>query len=410
VADGPIELSAARAAVLAEVEPLGAVQVALAEALDRVLAEDLRAGEPVPAFDNSAMDGYALRAADTAGAGGDRPVALRLVDESRAGAPATARLAVGEVARVSTGAVLPPGADAVLRQEEARVEGDRIEARAPLAPGHDVRRAGEDIAPGARVLARGARLGPTELGVAASLGLAQVACARRPLVQLVTTGDELALPGEERGPGGVWNSNAYSVPAQAARAGADVRVGRPVPDDAAATRAALGEGLDGADVLVVCGGVSVGPHDHVKDALAARGVEQRFWRAALRPGGPVWFGVLARDGARALVFGLPGNPVSAMVTFQLLARPALLALQGADPAARTATAILDADVRKRPGRLHAIRCRLSSEADGLHARPTGPQGSHVLTSMLGADALALIPAASAEVRAGERVTVELLDR
>jgi molybdopterin molybdotransferase len=407
VAHPPTSLRAAQAAVLAEVVPLPFEQVALEDALGRVLAEDLSAVEPVPGLDNSAMDGYALRSADTAQASAEAAVALRLSGESRAGGPADCAIARGEAARISTGAALPQGADAVVRQEDVTLDGDRVVIHAPVPAGHDVRRAGEDVAAGSVVLARGAPIGPAELGVAASLGLAAVPCARQPVVHAVTTGDELVAPGEPRGPAGVWNSNALTVPAQARLAGALTRLAPRVPDSPAATLAAVGDGLE-ADVLVVCGGVSVGPHDHVKAAFAAHGVEERFWRIAFRPGGPTWFGVSERGDLRTLVFGLPGNPVSAMVTFHLLVRPALRALQGATEPSRATTAILDEDVAKRPGRLHALRCHADLREDGWHVRPTGPQGSHVLTSMLGADALAMLPEDSDGARAGERVVIELL--
>ena len=206
-------------------------------------------------------------------------------------------------------------------------------------------------------------------------------------------------------PGAIRNSNAYSVPALAERAGAEAVVAGSAPDDLDATRAAIAPTL-GSDVAVVCGGVSVGEHDHVKRALAELGVEQSFWGVALKPGMPTWFGTRGET----LVFGLPGNPVSAMVTFALLVRPALAVLSGGRPGSPRTTARLARDVEKRPGRTHAIRCRLELREDGWHAHPAGRQGSHVLTSMLGADCLALLPAASGPLRAGEPVEVELLDR
>jgi molybdopterin molybdotransferase len=203
----------------------------------------------------------------------------------------------------------------------------------------------------------------------------------------------------------VRDSNAYTVPALATLAGAAVEGVEHIGDDAAATRHALAEALS-ADVAVVCGGVSVGEHDHVRPALAELGAEEVFWGVALRPGKPTWFGT--SPGGGGVAFGLPGNPVSAMVTFILFARPALLAMQGRDPAAPRATAILEDDYRKKSGRAHAVRCRLRAGPEGWLARPTKEQGSHVLTSMLGADALALIETGSEGVAAGERVTIELL--
>ena len=405
MASQPISVSTARARILAEVAPLGSEVVVLDQALDRVLAEDVLAGEPVPAFDNSAMDGYAVRSADTDAV--ERPVRLRIVGEARAGRAASSAVGVGEAVRISTGAALPSGADAVVRQEDVIAERDEITVAAAVPAGDNVRRAGEDVAAGATVLRRGVLLGPAELGVAAAVGRAALACGGRPTVRLVTTGDELVVPGERRQGEGVWNSNAVSVPAQARRIGADVEVAAGVRDTLEATVGAVRDGL-AADVLVVCGGVSVGPHDHVKAAFAELAVAERFWGVALRPGHPTWFGTYDGDVGRTLVFGLPGNPVSAMVTFQLFVAPALHALQGGDPSPRTTTAILDEDVAKRPGRAHALRCRAQLQEDGWHVRPSGPQGSHVLTSMLGADALAMLPEESAGERAGARVAIELI--
>jgi molybdopterin molybdotransferase len=401
----PIEVEQARAAVLERAAPLGVERVPLREALGRRLAEDVVAAEPVPGFDNSAMDGFAVRAEDTRGARPEAPVALRIAGESRAGHPAAAELRPGEAIRISTGAVVPAGADAVVRVEDTREEDGRVEVLSEVAPGRDIRRAGDDIRPGETVLERGARLGPAELGVLASLGAAVVACRRRPRVTVLTSGDELIEPGEEMRPGGVRNSNAYSITALAEQAGAKAAVAGPVPDDLGATRAAIAPALD-SDVVVLCGGVSVGEHDHIKRALAELGVEERFWGVALKPGKPTWFGTRGDT----LVFGLPGNPVSAMVTFVLLVRPALTALSGGRPGRMRTTARLARDLDKRPGRTHAIRCRLELRDDGWHAHPAERgQGSHVLTSMLGADCLALLPTASGPLRAGERVEVELLD-
>lgn len=400
----PVEIERARAIVLERAAPLGAEPVPLREALGRRLAEDAVAAEPVPAFDNSAMDGFALRAADTRGARRGAPVALRLAGESRAGAPAAAGPLAGEAIRISTGAVVPGGADAVVRVEDTRSEDGRVLVEAEVEPGRDVRRAGEDVEAGATVLAAGAAIGPAELGVLASLGADPVACRRRPRVAVLTSGDELLEPGEEMRPGAVRNSNSYSVPALAELAGAETRVAGPAADDLEATRAAIEPLLD-CDAVVLCGGVSVGEHDHVKRALGELGVRESFWGVALKPGKPTWFGTRGDT----LVFGLPGNPVSAMVTFVLLVRPALLVLGGGRPERLRTTARLASGCEKRPGRAHAVRCRLELREDGWHAHPSGRQGSHVLTSMLGADCLALLPAAAGPLPAGERVEVELLD-
>jgi molybdopterin molybdotransferase len=385
---------------------MDAERVLLADALGRVLSGDASAAEPVPAFDNSAMDGFAVRVADTRDAAPHSPAVLRIVEESRAGLPARSSLSPGEAVRISTGAMLPDGADAVVPVEDARARDERLEVLSAPELGRHVRRAGEDVEAGARVLSRGTVLGPAELGVLASLGRAEVECARRPTVAVLTTGDELQEPREPYRPGVVRNSNAYSIPALVERAGGQLVARETVSDDVRSTREAIAAAF-AYDVLIVCGGVSVGEHDHVRPVLASLGAEQVFWGIALRPGRPTWFG-LAPGGA--LLFGLPGNPVSAMVTFLLLARPALRAMLGATPFRDRAKAVLDEDYRKQPGRAHAVRCRLELRDDAWHARPTGDQGSHILTSMLGADALAMIPTSSAGVPAGTLVDIELLPR
>ena len=400
----------ARDAVLARVEqPLAAESVRLGQALGRVLAAPVAASEDVPGFDNSAMDGFAVRAADTAGAGPGSPVTLRVTSESRAGAPAERPLEPGEAFRISTGGVLPSGADAVVRIEEAEDAGDAIAFEVAVSPGRDIRRAGDDIRAGETVLEPGTTLGPAELGVLASLGVPAPSCARRPRLAVVTTGDELIGPDEPLRPGAVRNSNAETIPALARGAGAEVVSAERCADDEGATREALARALE-ADVAVVCGGVSVGPHDHVKAALADLGAEQEFWGVALRPGRPTWFGVheSGPGSGGALAFGLPGNPVSAFVTFVLFVRPALRALAGAPPEHDETMATLTADVPRLPQRDQAVRCALVLGDAGWLATPTGPQESHVLTSMLGADALAVIAAGSGSAPTGERVRVQLL--
>jgi molybdopterin molybdotransferase len=389
--------------VLERVRPLDSESVPIGDALGRVLAEDAVSSDDVPPFDNSAMDGFAVRAADTNGASAATPVRLKVVDESRAGKPAAAALEDGDAIRISTGAVLPTGADAVVRIEDCQDEGESVVLTAEVAPGKEVRRGGEDIRTGDTVLRRGTGVGPAELGVLASVGAATMQCARRPRVVVLATGDELVEPGRPLAPGQIRNSNLYSVPSQVASAGAVIARTAVVPDDYQSTVEAIAPALD-EDVAIVCGGVSVGPHDHVKPAFESLGVDEVFWGVALRPGHPTWFGVKER----VLVFGLPGNPVSAMVTFHLFVRPALAALMGAPHEQTRTTAIMDEGYRKPTGRAHVVRCRLEAREDGWHVRPTKEQGSHVLTSMLGARALALLEVERGDVSAGERVEIEIL--
>lgn len=398
-----IEFEQARAAVLRRSAPVGAEPVALDAALGRTLAETAGSEDPIPGFDNSAMDGFAVRASDTSGALEGTPVSLRLVGESRAGRPAEVGVGPGETVAISTGAMMPGGADAVVRVEQTGSSGVRVSVRAEVEAGRDIRRAGEDIAAGATVLEAGAHLGPAQLGVLASIGCATVACHRRPRVSILTSGDELLGPDQPMRPGGVRDSNSHSVSALAKLAGAEVVSVGSMPDRVEATRAAIEPALS-ADVAVICGGVSVGEHDHVKGVLQDLGVERHFWRIALKPGKPTWFG----SRGPTLVFGLPGNPVSAMVTFILLVRPALIAISGGQPERHRTVARLDRDQRREPGRANAIRCRLDLDQQGWLARPTGPQGSHILTSMLDADCLALLPPGRDPLPAGEQVEVELI--
>ncbi|HWN73184.1 MAG TPA: gephyrin-like molybdotransferase Glp [Solirubrobacterales bacterium] len=424
MSEKPLAPEAARELVLAEVVPVDSEPVRLEDCLGRVTAAEVRSETSIQPFDNSAMDGYALRSVDANGEG-ER---LRLVGESRAGHPANVAVGEGEAIWISTGAMLPEGADAVLPVEDSREEdGQLLPARA-VQPGENVRRAGEDVEARQVLLGPGQQLRAAEVAVLAAAGVAEIECAQRPRVAILGSGDELAPPGKPLGPGQIHDSNTYALSALVHETGANPSHVAHLPDDAAATRQALSTTLSPelhqisgirdrkfdavrkADILLVAGGVSVGRHDHVKGALAELGVEERFWRVAMRPGGPTWFGVLPRDGARpTLVFGLPGNPVSAMVTFHLFARPALLAMTGLDPIPGRTQATLATTYRKKPGKAHYLRCRLELTNAGWRAHLTREtQGSHVLTSMLGAEALAVLPAETEEVTAGAPVEAELL--
>jgi molybdopterin molybdotransferase len=392
----PVSLSIddARGLVLEAVQALEPEEVALGDALDRVLAEAVVAPADVPGFDNSAMDGFAVRPA----AEGTR---LRVIGESRAGAPFAGPVGPGEAVAISTGAQVPAGAEAVLQIERVRQEDGEIVLGDDVAAGRNIRRSGDDVRAGATVLEPGAVLGPAELGVAAVVGRATLRCARRPRVAVLATGDELVEPGAALGPGQLHDSNSLALAALARRAGADVVSRGRVGDTREATRSAIAAALDEADVVLLSGGVSVGPHDHVKPALLALGVREVFWRVALRPGRPTWFG----SQGDTLVFGLPGNPVSAMVTFLLFARPALRALQGADAAVPRRRVTLAEAIPRHPDRDECVRVRLD---DAGRAHLTGPQGSHVLTSMLGADGLGVIPRGDGEVAAGGEIDFEPL--
>jgi molybdopterin molybdotransferase len=395
-----IKISQARELILGAAKPLGSEIVAIDDALGRVLAADVRATGNVPPFPCSAMDGYAV----VAGAAGR---ALKVVGESRAGTPSDHQLGDDEAIRISTGAAVPPGASAVIPQEDVVSNGDGvIETASAVSPGEHVRGAGEDIRADTTVLTAGTILGPVHLGAAVAAGVGSLSVARRPRVAVLCTGDELRAPGEPLAPGEIHNSNAPMLTGLAAHAGAVTSPARRLPDDPGATEVGIADALAGSDVVLITGGVSVGPHDHVKPALARLGVQEIFWSVALQPGKPTWFGSL--DGGQ-LVFGLPGNPVSAVVTFSLFVAPALAALQGAPaPAAPRPDALLGVDVKRNANRDMAIRVRLEQADGGVLAFPNGAQGSHILTSLVGADALAMIPAGPGELAAGTKVALSAL--
>jgi molybdopterin molybdotransferase len=397
-----ITVTEARRLVLDSIRPLGSELIELDDALGRVLGQDVVAAGDVPAFPSSAMDGYAVIAG---GAGRT----LTVVGESRAGSPTQHRVLDGEAIRISTGAAVPDGATAVIPQENVTAGGDqKIATKAAVTAGENVRSPGEDMRAQTTVLSAGTRLGAVELGAAAAAGVGSVTAARMPRVTVLCTGDELRAPGEPLGPGQIHNSNAPMLTGLATHAGGLTARARRLPDDRDATAAGISEALERSDVVLISGGVSVGPHDHVKPVLAALGVDEVFWSVALQPGKPTWFG--ARDGG-ALVFGLPGNPVSTVVTFSLFVAPALAALQQTAPARPPVPeAVLGADVRRNPRREQAVRVRLTPGDAGPVAVPNGAQGSHILTSLLGADALAMIPPGEGSLTAGTAVTLLALAR
>jgi molybdopterin molybdotransferase len=393
-----ISLERAHELVLTEAAPLPTEVVPVAGAAGRVLAGALRVRADSPAEPHSAMDGYAVAA-------GPAGRALRLVGESRAGAPSTARVDRDTAIRIATGAVLPAGAEAVVPIERASVADGRVTIADPVRAGWNVRPTGEDMRAGEVVLAAGTRLGAVELAVAIAAGHGEVVCHRRPRVALLGTGDELRDPGSRLEPGQIHDSNTIALAALVRRAEATVVSRGRIRDDPDATRDDLERACGRSDLVIVTGGVSVGRHDHVKPALAALGVEERFWGVELRPGRPTWFG---RRGD-VLVFGLPGSPVAAIVVFMLLGRPLLAGLEGAPATGARERARLTRPVSRHPHRTDAVRVRLSAAGgDGLRADPGGSPGAHLTTALLAADGLALVPPGTGELAAGHEVEIERL--
>ena len=405
-----LTVSEARARILAAVRPLGPERLDLLAARGRVLADDLRSGRDLPPWDNSAMDGFAVRAADCAAAG----AALSVVAEIPAGRPTAVVLAAGQAARIFTGAPMPAGADAVVMQEDTDhgqpgARADRVVVRDRVAGGDHVRRRGEDLAENARALAAGTALGPGEIGLLAALGHARVTVHRAPRVAILSTGDELVDVDQAPGAGQIVSSNAFALAAQAEELGVGAVVLPIARDDRDEIAARMREALS-FDAVLSSGGVSVGDHDHVKGAMGAVGLEVAFWKVAMKPGKPVAFGVLAGPEGPRPFFGLPGNSASSMVSFELFARPALRRMMGhrlADDRPRVSVR-LGAAVAKAPGRASYLRARLERHGDALVATPNARQSSGALTSMVGADALLELPAERGDAAAGELVTAIVL--
>lgn len=386
-----LPLSDALAAVLGRVSPLPAEPVPLAAASGRVLAEPARAAVDLPPFPSSAMDGYAVRVAD---APGPLPVRFRIA----AGLPSPVPLEPGTAMAIATGGVVPEGADAVVPIEEAVERDGAVELPGQVVAGANVRPRGGDVKAGEEVLPAGTVLGPAQVGALAAAGVARLSCARRPRALVVATGSELRPPGVTLSPGEIFESNGAMLAAQLEGSGAIVEDVLTVADDEDAHRRAIERGL-ALDVLLTSGGVSVGPHDLVRRVKAELGVEEVFWRVAMRPGKPISFGV--RGGT--LVFGLPGNPVSSLVGCELFVRPAVAALQGAaDPGPRFEVGTLADDVR-RDRRDALVRATVTVTDDGTLLTPVRGQDSHMIVRASSAAALALVPRGDGVQRAGSKV-------
>ena len=389
---GLLSIGEAQQLVLAHARPLPAEPVAIEAAAGRALAQGARAAVDLPPFPSSAMDGFAVRAADT-------PGRLPVVGRIPAGAPAAGSLEPGQAMGIATGGVVPDGADAVIPIEYVADNDNEIEVQRAAEAGDHIRPRGGDIRAGEVVAEAGTTLTPARLGALAAAGIAEVLCARRPRAAVVPTGTELRRPGEALGPGQIYESNGLILTAQLQDAGAEVVVDPAVGDDEEAHRLALERAL-AADLVVTSGGVSVGPHDLVRRVEAELGVEEVFWRVAVKPGKPIAFGV--REGT--LVFGLPGNPVSALVGFELFVAPAVRALLGApDPLPSFERGRLAGARRRNAERDELLRARVRRSEDGAVLEPLSGQESHMIARAADADALVFVPRGEGELADGAPV-------
>jgi molybdopterin molybdotransferase len=420
-----ISVEEARERILEHFAPLDAAPVPLLEARDQVLAEDLHGGFSIPPLDNTAMDGYAVRAEDTAGATYEAPVTLKVTGYLAAGSVYEGSVGPGEVVRIMTGAPIPDGADSIVpfeetdEQDEANVgsnwdEAPRASVRIDVEarPGANIRRAGEDIREGDLVLTAGTVLGPAQIGVLASLGLGEVMAIRRPHVTILSTGDELLRPGQPLEPGKIYDSNTFSLASLVESYGAVARVLDIATDSVEALTARIHEGLEGADLVVTSAGVSRGDFDVVKDVLQREG-EIGFWTVRMKPGKPLAFGTFpASDGRAVPHLGLPGNPVSAMMTMELFGRAAIFTMLGkGDAWERPVVRAIAADrIRNSDGRRFYARAFVELVEGRYIARLTGPQGSGVLTSMSLANGYAVCPEDVEAIEPGEECDVILVDR
>ncbi len=400
--------------VLENIEILDVEESPILDCLGQVLAEDVASTINIPPMDNSAMDGYAVRSADTRGASRQSPCVLRVMDTIAAGAVSRSEVKPGTAVRIMTGAPVPKGADSVVRFEdtdELERQGNSAEIGilTEVEPGLEIRRAGEDITAGSVVLSQGTAIRPAEAGVLASLGRTEVKVFRRPVVAILATGDELVDITQPLPEGKIYNSNSYSLAALVLRYGGIPKILGIASDteDSVLTKVRLG--LE-ADVLITSGGVSMGDYDIVRDVLAKEG-EIIFWRVRAKPGKPVVFGMIKAGGARNIpLFGLAGNPSSAMINFELFVRPAILQMMGKKSLAKPVVeAVIEDSIENTDGRRIFARAMVKKRGDKYYARLTGPQGSGILTSMARANGLVIVPEDEPGVKPGDSVRVMMLD-
>ncbi|MFQ5580422.1 MAG: gephyrin-like molybdotransferase Glp [Nitrospiria bacterium] len=399
-----ITVEAARKIILAEIQIMGREKCLLSQALGRTLAEDIISPLNHPPWDTSAMDGYAVCKADILEASRSEPQKLTVVEHIPAGRLPEKKLSRGEVSKIMTGAPLPEGADAVVRVEETEEAGEIVSIFTVPDEGDFVRRKGGAVCVGDTILKRGLPIRPAEIAMMASVGKSVVSVFQQPRVAILSTGDELADLDEARGPEKILNSNGYGLAAQVADAGGvPINLGI-AKDTRADLMEKLKEGLR-ADIVLASGGVSMGDYDFVIEVLKKLGAEMKFWKVSMKPGRPLAFGVIFGRP----VFGLPGNPVSSMVSFEQFVRPAILLANGRNKITRpTMKALLKEDIRKRPGRRLFLRAVVSSRGEEVSVRLAGDQDSAVLMSLVKANAFMILPPEGDLVQSGTQVTVQLL--
>jgi molybdopterin molybdotransferase len=391
--------------ILDSVSPLGLEKVSVLDALGRVIGEDIYAGRAIPPKDHSAMDGYALRSVDTRRTSPENPVVLDVIEDIPAGAIPKMRIEAGQAARIMTGAPLPKGADAIVRMEDTRTEADRVVILTKASKGQDIRRAGDDVRIGEKVISRGEIIRPAEVGMLASLGRSFIFTYQRPLVAIVATGDELGAIDEPPSPWKIVGSNSYSLTALVRECGGiplQIGIAKDLREDLLAKfRAAMG-----ADLILSSGGVSMGDFDLIKEIMKESGNRMHFWQVAMKPGRPLAFGSLGD----VPIVGLPGNPVATAVCFEQFIRPALLKMMGhANLFRRTVRARLVEDIKKKKGMRHFIRARIRQDGEDYVVVATSEQGSDVLKSMVRANGLIILPEEATVIRKGATVKVQLLD-
>lgn len=400
-----ISVEEALKTILVKFRPIGLEKIYILDGRGRVIAENIFSPRNIPSADNSAMDGYAVKYADTRVASRNKSIRLKVIEDIPAGRIARKKVNRGEAARIMTGAVIPKGADAVVRQEDTQKDGKSVIIYVTAEKAENIRFAGEDVRKGELVIRKGSALRPADIGMLAALGKSSLSVYRKPRVAIISTGDELVDIRTNPGPGRIVNSNSYSIAAQVMECGAEPVMLGIARDRKTDLQKKFGKALE-ADVIISSGGVSVGDYDFVKNVMGEIGNAMHFWQVAMRPGKPLAFGAIGG----VPLFGLPGNPVSAMVSFEQFVRPSLLKMMGHTKIYRqTIKAFCSEEFQKKAGFRHFIRAVIRREKDKFVASTTGDQGSGILKSMVWANGLIVMGENKTRIRKGEEVTVQLLD-